>query len=164
MKLYRLQEPPYSADSRMNVPERPPARRLVKAHGRQQWASSRRTMGTTRYPASASRWNWARFGHVPPHSRMSEHCTRPRIIVQAAGHTGIVNTPLAHHAFSCSAVRSPTTTGNGPPSSKRRALAGMAGGTHLVDLNQNRIAIAIQRQGLHHAATWPDVSPLRQYS
>ena len=28
-------------------------------------------------------------------------------------------------------------------------LAGMAGGTHLVDLNQNRIAITIQRQGLH---------------
>ena len=47
---------------------------------------------------------------------------RGPIIVQAAGHTGIVNTPLAHHAFSCSAVRSPTTTGNGPPSSKHERL------------------------------------------
>ena len=87
---------------------------------------------------------------------------RGPIIVQAAGHTGIVNTPLAHHAFSCSAVRFDDDR-HRAALLEARALAGMAGGTHLVDLNQNRIASQSSARDFTYC-TWPDVSPLRQYS
>ena len=50
-------------------------------------------MGTTRYPASASRWNWARSGHVQYVKSLALDCDGDAILVQvdqvgAACHTG----------------------------------------------------------------------------
>ena len=98
-----------------------PGETLVKAHGRQRIGEQSPHDGNHTVSGVGKPME---LGAVRPCAAPFEMLDTARgpIIVQAAGHTGIVNTPLAHHAFSCSAVRSPTTTGNGPPSSKHERL------------------------------------------
>ena len=119
-------------------------------------------------PPTASRCQLSlvdkRSGHRPPVDSGSRQARPPKVL----DHRRVLNhrrtDPAGEGAGSGSTGHPQGTSGYGiRPSSKQVCGAGVAGGTGLVDHEQQRVAVAVAAQ-LPHLLVWPDVSPLTQYS